>query len=80
MEEAIEAMNGIDLDGRNITVDKAQPQGSSRDDDDRHRERGCDSLIPISFTYDDQPPIRFSETQCSTLLQIIKDDLLMFQQ
>ncbi|MCH92629.1 glycine-rich RNA-binding protein [Trifolium medium] len=43
MEEAIEAMNGIDLDGRTITVDKAQPQGSSRDDDDRHRERGRDS-------------------------------------
>lgn len=42
MEEAIEAMNGIDLDGRTITVDKAQPQGS-RDDDDRHRERGRDS-------------------------------------
>ncbi|GAU43068.1 hypothetical protein TSUD_194220 [Trifolium subterraneum] len=76
MEEAIEAMNGSDLDGRTITVDKAQPQGSSRDDDDRHRER----VIPISFTYDDQPPIRFPETQCSTLLQIIKDDLLMFQQ
>ncbi|KAL2537075.1 glycine-rich RNA-binding protein RZ1A [Forsythia ovata] len=29
MEEAIEAMNGIDLDGRTITVDKARPsQGS----------------------------------------------------
>ncbi|KAL2491009.1 Glycine-rich RNA-binding protein RZ1A [Abeliophyllum distichum] len=29
MEEAIEAMNGMDLDGRTITVDKAQPhQGS----------------------------------------------------
>ncbi|PWA48216.1 glycine-rich RNA-binding protein RZ1A [Artemisia annua] len=27
MEDAIEAMNGVDLDGRNITVDKAQPQG-----------------------------------------------------
>ncbi|PWA47197.1 glycine-rich RNA-binding protein RZ1A [Artemisia annua] len=25
MEDAIEAMNGIDLDGRNISVDKAQP-------------------------------------------------------
>ncbi|PPS11080.1 hypothetical protein GOBAR_AA09564 [Gossypium barbadense] len=30
MEEAIEAMNGMDLDGRNITVDKAKPhQGSA---------------------------------------------------
>ncbi|KAI6678617.1 hypothetical protein NL676_039413 [Syzygium grande] len=28
MEEAIEAMNGMDLDGRNIIVEKAQPQGS----------------------------------------------------
>ncbi|KAF7803685.1 glycine-rich RNA-binding protein RZ1A [Senna tora] len=41
MEDAIEAMNGMDLDGRTITVDKAQPQqGSSRDDGDRYRERG----------------------------------------
>lgn len=39
MEEAIDAMNGIDLDGRNITVDKAQPQGSSRD---RDGDRGYD--------------------------------------
>lgn len=43
MEEAIEAMNGMDLDGRTITVDKAQPQqGSARDDGDRYRERGRD--------------------------------------
>lgn len=44
MEDAIEAMNGIDLDGRNITVDKAQPQqGSGRDrDNDRSRDRGRD--------------------------------------
>ncbi|XP_072969757.1 glycine-rich RNA-binding protein RZ1A [Typha angustifolia] len=45
MEEAIEAMNGMDLDGRAITVDRAQPQGSSRDRDgdreyDRDRDRG----------------------------------------
>ncbi|KAK6276225.1 hypothetical protein POUND7_005934 [Theobroma cacao] len=41
MEEAIEAMNGMDLDGRNITVDRAQPhQGSGRDyDGDRNRDR-----------------------------------------
>ncbi|MED6147881.1 Glycine-rich RNA-binding protein rz1a [Stylosanthes scabra] len=43
MEDAIDAMNGMDLDGRTITVDKAQPQqGSGRDDGDRHRERGRD--------------------------------------
>ncbi|KAI9082456.1 hypothetical protein K1719_035599 [Acacia pycnantha] len=43
MEEAIEAMNGMDLDGRTITVDKAQPQqGSTRDDGDRYRDRGRD--------------------------------------
>ncbi|KAK8617180.1 hypothetical protein V6N13_117146 [Hibiscus sabdariffa] len=44
MEEAIEAMNGIDLDGRNITVDRAKPQqGSGRDyDDDRNRGRDHD--------------------------------------
>ncbi|KAF5813744.1 putative transcription factor interactor and regulator CCHC(Zn) family [Helianthus annuus] len=50
MEDAIEAMNGIDLDGRNITVDKAQPQGGGgggRDydggrDRDRGRDRGRD--------------------------------------
>ncbi|KAI3702057.1 hypothetical protein L6452_27673 [Arctium lappa] len=44
MEDAIEAMNGMDLDGRNITVDKAQPQGGSgRDyDGDRGRDRGRD--------------------------------------
>ncbi|KAL9329126.1 hypothetical protein ACSQ67_004129 [Phaseolus vulgaris] len=43
MEEAIDAMNGMDLDGRTITVDRAQPQqGSTRDDGDRYRERGRD--------------------------------------
>ncbi|XP_044460915.1 glycine-rich RNA-binding protein RZ1A-like [Mangifera indica] len=45
MEDAIEAMNGIDLDGRTITVDKAQPQGSGKDHDgDRYRshDRGHD--------------------------------------
>ncbi|XP_055807547.1 glycine-rich RNA-binding protein RZ1A-like [Solanum dulcamara] len=48
MEEAIEAMNGMDLDGRAITVDKAQTQqGSGRDYDsdrphDRDRDRGRD--------------------------------------
>ncbi|KAK6115062.1 hypothetical protein DH2020_007331 [Rehmannia glutinosa] len=48
MEEAIEAMNGMDLDGRSITVDKAQPnQGSGRDrdgdrDHDRDRRRDRD--------------------------------------
>ncbi|XWS48012.1 hypothetical protein CRYUN_Cryun13aG0035500 [Craigia yunnanensis] len=44
MEEAIEAMNGMDLDGRNITVDRAKPQqGSGRDyDGDRNRYRGRD--------------------------------------
>lgn len=41
MEEAIEAMNGLELDGRNIIVEKAQPnQGSARDQDrDRGRDR-----------------------------------------
>ncbi|XP_009784393.1 glycine-rich RNA-binding protein RZ1A-like [Nicotiana tabacum] len=41
MEEAIEEMNGMDLDGRAITVDKAQPQqGSGREfDSDRPRDR-----------------------------------------
>ncbi|KAF1868517.1 hypothetical protein Lal_00008326 [Lupinus albus] len=40
MEDAIDAMNGMDLDGRTITVDKAQPQqGSTRDDGDRFRDR-----------------------------------------
>ena len=43
MEDAIDAMNGIDLDGRAITVDKAQPQGSGRDHDgDRGYDRGRD--------------------------------------
>ncbi|GAV81143.1 RRM_1 domain-containing protein/zf-CCHC domain-containing protein [Cephalotus follicularis] len=44
MEEAIDKMNGIDLDGRSITVDKAQPhQGSGRDyDGDRNRDRDRD--------------------------------------
>ncbi|KAF8056331.1 hypothetical protein N665_1274s0007 [Sinapis alba] len=44
MDEAIAAMNGMDLDGRTITVDKAQPQGGSgRDHDgDRSRDRGYD--------------------------------------
>ncbi|EEF38615.1 glycine-rich RNA-binding protein RZ1A [Ricinus communis] len=44
MEEAIEEMNGMDLDGRTITVDKAQPhQGSGREHDgDRNRDRGRD--------------------------------------
>ncbi|XP_075492265.1 glycine-rich RNA-binding protein RZ1A [Primulina tabacum] len=41
MEEAIDAMHGFDLDGRSITVEKAQPnQGSGRDyDNDRSRDR-----------------------------------------
>ncbi|KAK4794803.1 hypothetical protein SAY86_012797 [Trapa natans] len=44
MEEAIEAMNGLELDGRNIIVEKAQPnQGSGRDQDrDRGRDHGRD--------------------------------------
>ncbi|CAI9103956.1 OLC1v1002555C2 [Oldenlandia corymbosa var. corymbosa] len=44
MEDAIEAMNGMDLDGRSITVDKAQPnQGGDRDSDrPRDRDRGRD--------------------------------------
>ncbi|KAG6496496.1 hypothetical protein ZIOFF_044363 [Zingiber officinale] len=46
MEEAIEAMNGIDLDGRSITVERAQPQGpGNRDRDsgrDYERDRGRD--------------------------------------
>ncbi|KAL7235880.1 hypothetical protein ACSBR1_019209 [Camellia fascicularis] len=44
MEEAIEAMHGMDLDGRTITVEKAQPhQGSGRDhDSDRSRDRDRD--------------------------------------
>nr|CAD1817957.1 unnamed protein product [Ananas comosus var. bracteatus] len=42
MEEAIEAMNGMDLDGRSITVDRAQPQGPGRDRDDRDYGRDRD--------------------------------------
>lgn len=44
MEDAIEEMNGMELDGRTITVEKAQPnQGSGRDrDGDRDRDRGRD--------------------------------------
>ncbi|KAK8949259.1 hypothetical protein KSP39_PZI005919 [Platanthera zijinensis] len=45
MEDAIDEMNGMSLDGRSITVDRAQPQGSGRDRDggrdyDRDRDRG----------------------------------------
>ncbi|GAB4845121.1 Glycine-rich RNA-binding protein rz1a [Ancistrocladus abbreviatus] len=46
MEEAIDEMNGMNLDGRPITVEKAQPsEGSGRDRDgdydrDRDRDRG----------------------------------------
>ncbi|KAH0923884.1 hypothetical protein HID58_023902 [Brassica napus] len=37
MDEAIAAMNGMDLDGRTITVDKAQPlQGGYSSKDDRY--------------------------------------------
>ncbi|KAL0692641.1 hypothetical protein Bca4012_059821 [Brassica carinata] len=39
MDEAIAAMNGMDLDGRTITVDKAQPQGGSGRDRDGDRGR-----------------------------------------
>ncbi|XVE54786.1 hypothetical protein DITRI_Ditri03aG0110200 [Diplodiscus trichospermus] len=54
MEEAIEAMNGMDLDGRNITVDRAKPQqGSGRDyDGDRNRDRGRDSDRDRNRGYD----------------------------
>ncbi|KAL0909765.1 hypothetical protein M5K25_020662 [Dendrobium thyrsiflorum] len=47
MEDAIDEMNGVSLDGRSITVDKAHPQSSGRDRDggrdydrDRDRDRG----------------------------------------
>ncbi|KAI0494889.1 hypothetical protein KFK09_025035 [Dendrobium nobile] len=50
MEDAIDKMNGMSLDGRSITVDRAQPQRSSRDRDggrdydrDRDRDRGRSS-------------------------------------
>lgn len=57
MEEAIEAMNGMDLDGRSITVDKAQPnQGSGRDWDwdgdrgrDHDRERTRDPMVGVDL-------------------------------
>ncbi|KAL3638916.1 Glycine-rich RNA-binding protein rz1a [Castilleja foliolosa] len=44
MEEAIKAMNGMDLDGRSITVDKAKPnqRGHDRDGGDRDRDRDRD--------------------------------------
>lgn len=42
MDEAIRAMDGMNLDGRSITVDKAQPQSSGRDRDDRDYDRGRD--------------------------------------
>jgi len=43
MDEAIAAMNGMDLDGRTITVDKAQPhQGGAGRDHDGDRSRGGD--------------------------------------
>ncbi|PKU61288.1 hypothetical protein MA16_Dca028403 [Dendrobium catenatum] len=37
MEDAIDEMNGVSLDGRSITIDKAHPQSSDRD-----RDGGCD--------------------------------------
>ncbi|XP_051123497.1 glycine-rich RNA-binding protein RZ1A-like [Andrographis paniculata] len=56
MEEAMEAMNGMDLDGRSITVDKAQPnQGSGRDRDgdrDHDRDRGRDRDRDRGRNYD----------------------------
>ncbi|MBA0778024.1 hypothetical protein Gotri_005957, partial [Gossypium trilobum] len=40
MEEAIEGMNGMDLDGRNITVDKAKPhQGECPSDGGKYGGR-----------------------------------------
>ncbi|MQL96985.1 hypothetical protein Taro_029666, partial [Colocasia esculenta] len=47
MEEAIEAMNGMDLDGRAIMVDKAQPQASGRD---RDMEMVTTVLIAMEIT------------------------------
>ncbi|MBA0723182.1 hypothetical protein Golax_003790 [Gossypium laxum] len=54
MEEAIEGMNGMDLDGRNITVDKAKPhQGSGRDSDGaRSRDHGRDHDRDRNWGYD----------------------------
>ncbi|KAG5411734.1 hypothetical protein IGI04_008053 [Brassica rapa subsp. trilocularis] len=45
MDEAIAAMNGMDLDGRTITVDKAQPQGASGRDHDGDRSRDRDRMV-----------------------------------
>ncbi|KVH99542.1 Nucleotide-binding, alpha-beta plait, partial [Cynara cardunculus var. scolymus] len=54
MEDAIEAMNGIDLDGRPISVDKAQPnQGGGRDRDsgrDRDRDRDRVAIAQVDGT------------------------------
>ncbi|KAG0494445.1 hypothetical protein HPP92_005439 [Vanilla planifolia] len=49
MEDAIEEMNGMSVDGRSITVDRAQPQGAEKDRDGgrgfaRDRDRGGRSL------------------------------------
>jgi len=43
MEDAIDEMNGMSLDGRSITIDRAQPQGSGRDlDEGRDYDRDHD--------------------------------------
>ncbi|KAJ6797231.1 glycine-rich RNA-binding protein 8 [Iris pallida] len=47
MEDAIDDMHGMSLDGQSITVDKAQPQGSREREDrgpdhERGRDRGRD--------------------------------------
>ncbi|KAJ1704566.1 hypothetical protein LUZ63_004345 [Rhynchospora breviuscula] len=42
MEDAIEKMNGMDLDGRAITVDRAQPGGGGGGGRDRDRDRDYD--------------------------------------
>jgi hypothetical protein len=52
MEDAIEATNGLCLDGSNITVDKARPHGPSRDrNGDRYYDRELGSRYDHGRNY-----------------------------
>ncbi|PKU62949.1 Glycine-rich RNA-binding protein 10 [Dendrobium catenatum] len=57
MEDAIDEMNGVNLDGQSITVDKAHPQSFGRDRDggrDYDRDRAGIGIMVVVVLVEDE--------------------------